>query len=287
MDRHSSPASLRVATDAARAAGSSVGFVPTMGALHAGHASLVERARREHGCVVASVFVNPTQFNDVADLEAYPRTVEADLALLSSLEVDLSYLPGVDDVYPEGLSAVPEVDLPQVAAPLEGAMRPGHFEGVVAVVGRLLDAVGPCTLYLGEKDFQQLAVLRAAFDGRGGTTVVGCPTDREDDGLARSSRNARLAPSARAAARCVPEALDLGAKVLAAGGSDDEAQAAMVAHLEAGGAERVEYAVVVDATTLEARSLGQVTPARLLLAAWFGGVRLIDNADTSGGICGA
>lgn len=279
MEQRRDPASLRATADGARRAGLEVGFVPTMGALHEGHAGLLRRARAEQGYVVASVFVNPTQFNDAADLEAYPRTVEADLELLEASGVDLAYLPGVADVYPEGLEALGEVALPAVALPLEGQARPGHFAGVVAVVGRLLEAVGPCTLYLGEKDYQQLAVLRAAFDGKGGVEVVGCPTSREADGLARSSRNARLSPTARAQAAAMPVALARGAAVLEAGGSDAEAATAMGEVLVAAGSERVEYAVVVDAEGLEARSLDQVTPARLLLAAWFGGVRLIDNAD--------
>lgn len=271
---------LRAALDNVRLAGKSLGFVPTMGALHAGHASLIDRAGLECDAVVTSIFVNPTQFNDPKDLAAYPRSLEQDLALLEAHGCDFAFVPSVEEIYPEqDQSQSPSV--PAVAHRWEGEERPGHFAGVIEVVDRLLDAVGPCRLYLGEKDFQQLAVLRAHYAQTArAVEIVGCATDRESDALARSSRNLRLSKEARSAAAAIPLALDAGVSLASEGASPAAIERAMTQLLLDAGAQQVDYAVLVDATSLEpALRVEPVTPQRLLIAASFGGLRLIDNAD--------
>ncbi len=265
------------ACDAARAMGRTVGFVPTMGALHEGHASLVRRARAERDHVVLSIFVNPLQFGDPGDLEAYPRDEGRDLEVARGLGVDLVFAPTVEEMYPHGEPDV-QVDPGPLGERLEGAARPGHFRGVATVVAKLLHAVGDGAAYFGEKDAQQLAVIRRMVrDLAFPVEVVACPTVREPEGLAISSRNARLSPEQRDAAGCLFLALSAAAE-LARGGGRDAARliAAMAREVGATPQARLEYAAVVDDETFE--DLAEIArPARALVAARFGEVRLIDN----------
>ncbi|MDE6581619.1 MAG: pantoate--beta-alanine ligase, partial [Duncaniella sp.] len=187
---------------AARALGRTVGLVPTMGALHAGHLSLIERARHDNDIVVVSVFVNPTQFNNPEDLRTYPRTEEADLKALTEAGVDIAFVPTVEEMYPEKDERV--FDLGPVATVMEGAMRPGHFNGVAQIVSKLFAIVKPTRAYFGEKDFQQIAVIRRMAQLEGfDIEIVDCPIKREPDGLAMSSRNVRLTPEQRAIAPAI------------------------------------------------------------------------------------
>jgi pantoate--beta-alanine ligase len=265
------------ACDRERARGRSVGFVPTMGALHEGHASLVRRARDERDIVVASIFVNPMQFDDPADLAGYRRDEERDLSVLRDLGVDLAFVPGVEEMYPRGEPEV-TVDPGPLGDRFEGESRPGHFRGVATVVAKLFHAVGRCAAYFGEKDAQQLAVIRAMVRGLGfPVELVACPTIREPDGLAMSSRNGRLSPEQREAAGCLFLALSEAAE-LARGGERDTARlvAAMAREVGATPQARLDYAAVVDDETFE--DVATVAgPARALVAARFGDVRLIDN----------
>jgi pantoate--beta-alanine ligase len=260
-----------------RARGRSVGLVPTMGALHEGHASLVRRARDERDAVVVSVFVNPLQFDDPADLAGYGRDEERDLSVLRDLGVDLAFVPSVEEMYPGGEPVV-TVDPGPLGDRLEGASRPGHFRGVATVVAKLFHAVGRCAAYVGEKDAQQLAVIREMVrDLAFPVELVACPTVREADGLAMSSRNARLSPEQREAAGCLFLALSEAAE-LAKGGERDAARlvAAMAREVGATPQARLDYAAVVDDETFEVVAT-VAGPARALVAAWFGDVRLIDN----------
>ncbi len=195
-------AELKATVGEARKAGRIIGLVPTMGALHAGHQSLVDRARKECDVVVVSVFLNPTQFNNKEDLRTYPRTAEADAALLESRGVDIAFMPTVEEMYPEPDTRV--FHLGPVAEVMEGAYRPGHFNGVCQVVSKLFAMVEPDRAYFGEKDFQQIAVIRAMVKQLGfNLEIVPCPCIREDDGLAKSSRNVRLTPVVRKVAPAI------------------------------------------------------------------------------------
>jgi pantoate--beta-alanine ligase len=265
------------ACDAARAGGASVGLVPTMGALHEGHASLVRRARSDRGFVVASIFVNPLQFGDAADLAAYPRNESSDLDALRDLGVDLVFAPSVDEMYPAGEPEV-WVDPGPLGDRLEGASRPGHFRGVATVVAKLFHAAGRCAAYFGEKDAQQVAVIRRMVrDLSFPVEVVACPTVREPDGLAISSRNARLTPEQRDAAGCLFLALSEAASMARAGETDpSRLVAAMAREVGATPLARLDYAAIVDESTFE--DVTEIAaPARALVAARFGDVRLIDN----------
>jgi len=265
------------ATEAARAKDGTVGFVPTMGSFHEGHLSLIRRASAERDFVVVSIFVNPLQFGDPADLAAYPRDEKRDLELARELGVDVVFAPPVEEMYPAG---EPEatVDPGPVAERLEGASRPGHFRGVATVLAKLFHAVGPSAAYFGEKDAQQLAVVRRVVGDLGfPIEVVACATVRESDGLAMSSRNARLSPDQREAAGCLFLALSEAAE-LARSGERDAARlvAAMAREIGATPQARLDYAAVVDDDTFE--ELQTVDrPARAVVAARFGDVRLIDN----------
>ena len=265
------------AADAARADGRTVGLVPTMGAFHEGHASLMRRAREERDLVVVSIFVNPTQFADPADLAAYPRDEARDLEIARGLGVDVVFAPTPEEMYPAGEPRV-TIDPGPLGDRLEGASRPGHFRGVATVVAKLFHAVGPARAYFGEKDAQQLAVLRAmvrelAFP----VEISACPTVREPDGLAMSSRNARLSPEQRDAAGCLFLALSEAAE-LARAGERDAARlvAAMAREIGATPQARLDYAAVVDDATFDDVTTIDA-PARALVAARFGEVRLIDN----------
>ena len=254
-----------------------VGLVPTMGALHEGHASLIRRARAESATVVVSIFVNPMQFETPSDLTAYPRSLDPDVALCAAEAVDIVFAPAVDEVYPPGAGA--SVHPGPIAEGLEGAARPGHFVGVATVVAILLGLVGPERAYFGEKDGQQLRVVaRMALDLGMPTAVVGCPTVRERDGLAMSSRNARLTAEGRAAAPVLRSALLAARAQWLTGERDGTAlRDAMRTVLAAEPRARIDYVSVADDGDL--REIGGRAAGAVLcsLAAWFGDVRLIDN----------
>ncbi len=253
-----------------------VGLVPTMGWLHAGHVSLVERARAESATVVMSIFVNPKQFGEAADFERYPRNEGRDLERAEAAGVDIVFAPTVDEVYPPGFDTL--VSVGAIAGPLEGAARPGHFDGVATVVAILFALVGAERAYFGVKDYQQVRVIRRmALDLALPTTVVPCATVREPDGLAMSSRNARLTPAGRAAAPVLRRALLAGAEAIRSGETDAEAvRAAMRDVLATEPAAGTDYVSVADADTLA--ELEAVNGETLLsLAVRIDGVRLIDN----------
>jgi pantoate--beta-alanine ligase len=270
-------AGVRRRADAERAEGRRVGLVPTMGAFHGGHVSLIEGARAETDLVVVSIFVNPLQFDDPRDLGAYPRDEKRDLGTAERLGADVVFAPSADAMYPKGEPQV-TVDPGELGERLEGASRPGHFRGVATVVSKLFHAVGPCRAYFGEKDAQQLAVIRRAVaDLDEPVEVVARPTVRDPDGLALSSRNARLSPGQREAAGCLFLALAEAAELTRNGERDTAPLVAVMAReIGATPEARLEYAVVVDDATFEpVERIGG--PARALVAARFGDVRLIDN----------
>jgi pantoate--beta-alanine ligase len=249
-----------------------VALVPTMGALHEGHRSLVRAARERAASVVVSVFVNPTQFGPGEDFDRYPRTWDADLAALAEEGADLVFHPEVDDVYPPGALGV-TVDPGPLGAVLEGAVRPGHFAGVLTVVAKLFALVRPDQAFFGEKDYQQLTLVRAmARELALGVEVVGVPTVREDDGMALSSRNRYLAADQRAAAATISAALRAGAEA----GPDGPAAvlAAARAVLATEPSLLQDYLELTDTELGPAPSAG---PARLLVAARAGTTRLLDN----------
>lgn len=261
----------------ARAAGKSVGLVPTMGALHEGHLSLMRRARAENGFVVTSIFVNPTQFDPGEDYAKYPRQLEEDLALCGQAGVDAVFAPSVEELYPRDFGLF--IDPWPVAQPLEGIARPGHFRGVATVVAKLFNIVEPDRAYFGRKDAQQLAVIRQLVrDFDFGVEIVDCPTVREADGLAVSSRNACLSPKERQAAAGLYQALQAGQQLAAKGERRATAIAAAMAEqiVEEPLAE-LDYAAVVDPETFEdLEDLDR--PALAALAVRIGKTRLIDNA---------
>lgn len=263
--------------------GVEVGLVPTMGYLHAGHASLMRAARSETGFVTVTIFVNPLQFGPSEDLAAYPRDLERDLALATSEGVDAVFAPAVEEMYPLGAVAT-SVSVAGVSAGMEGASRPGHFAGVATVVAKLFAIAGPCRAYFGEKDYQQLMVIsRMAADLSFPVRVVGCPTVREGDGLALSSRNVYLGPEDRAAAPVLKRALDAGAAAIGAGERSRAAVEAQIAAVVASEPRAsLDYAAAVDARSLEAADTlaGEV---RLLIAARLGKARLIDNIGAHAG----
>jgi pantoate--beta-alanine ligase len=271
-------ADLRAATDDWRASGASVGLVPTMGALHAGHRSLIQRARSERDRVVVSIFVNPLQFGPGEDLDTYPRDEAADLAASEREGIDLVWAPSVEEVYPPGVDLIAP-DPGPVGSTFEGSARPGHFEGVLKVVHRLFDLTGPSDAYFGEKDAQQLFLVRrmATAEPAMGVTVVSCPTVREPSGLALSSRNAHLTPEERRQATCLFLALTEAAEHARAGERDAQVLVALMAR-EIGGTSlaRLDYAAVVDEATFT-RVATIDAPSRAIVAARFPGARLIDN----------
>jgi pantoate--beta-alanine ligase len=263
-----------------RASGRRVGLVPTMGALHAGHLSLVERARAECDTVVLTIFVNPLQFDCREDLEKYPRDDADDLEKARRARVDDVFLPAVEEMYPDRV--LTSVRVSGLTEGLEGASRPGHFDGVATVVAKIFAAVGACRAYFGEKDYQQLLVVRRlAADLSFPIEVVGCETVREADGLALSSRNVRLAPAERAAAPVLFLALQAGRRAVDAGEHRPERIARAMADVV--GAEplaRIDYAEAVDAADLSVPAIFE-GDVRLLVAAHIGSTRLIDNLAAS------
>ena len=263
--------------DTARKSGKSVGLVPTMGALHAGHLSLVRRARAENDIVVVSVFVNPTQFNNPDDLRTYPRTEEADCRLLESAGVDYALVPAVEEMYPEKDTRV--FDLGPVGEVMEGAMRPGHFNGVCQIVSKLFDIVKPARAYFGEKDFQQIAVIRRMVDLLGlELEIVPCPIVREPDGLALSSRNVRLTPEGRKVAPEIHKALEASLKLKAQGMTPAEVEKATVDAIDAIPGLKTEYYTIVDARTMQpVAAWSDADGVAGCVTVYCGDVRLIDN----------
>ncbi|RAK51024.1 pantoate--beta-alanine ligase [Phenylobacterium deserti] len=272
-----SVADLRAQVAAWKAAGETAAMVPTMGALHDGHLSLVRLARQHADRVVASVFVNPTQFGPNEDFDRYPRNEAGDAALLASAGCDLLYAPTVSEMYPQGFSTT--VTVTGVSEPLDGAARPGHFAGVATVVSKLLLQCGADVAVFGEKDYQQLQVIRRLVrDLDIPVRIVGGPTGRAEDGLALSSRNAYLTDAERAAAPALPQALRAAAERLRAGARVADVEAEAIASLQAAGFGKVDYVEVRGAEDLA--RLGPdsaTTPARILAAAFLGKTRLIDN----------
>ncbi len=268
-------AELRALARVWKGRGETIGVVPTMGALHDGHLSLARRARKECDRVITTIFVNPKQFNNPEDLKKYPRTEAADAALLGTVPVDAVFVPPPEEVYPDGF--ITTVSLGGVAQPLEGHMRPGHFDGVATVVTKLFGMTLADRGYFGQKDWQQLqVVLRLARDLNLAVDVVGCETIREADGLAMSSRNLRLTPDGRAKAPVLYAAISAAAEDIRAGQSDRMAIREAAETIRAAGFERVEYIELRDAETLMP-SDDPTRPRRMLAAVWLDGVRLIDN----------
>lgn len=263
----------------AKAEGKSIGLVPTMGALHAGHKSLVEKARNENDFVVVSVFVNPTQFNNPDDLKSYPRTEERDVALLEGCGVDVAFIPAVEEVYGDK----PDnrvFDLGPVAEVMEGAMRPGHFNGVAQIVSKLFDWVRPTRAYFGEKDFQQIAVIRrmAQIEGFDDIDIVACPIVREADGLALSSRNVRLTAEQRKAAPAIHRILTESLMDREAGMTVSEVIHAVTDRLNELPGVEVEYYSIVDPLTMQPVADWSETEHPVgCITVYFGDVRLIDN----------
>jgi pantoate--beta-alanine ligase len=270
-----SKAALQENTRAWKMAGEVVGVVPTMGALHDGHLSLVAAAKQACDRVIVTIFVNPKQFNNPDDLENYPRTEEDDAAKLARFGIDAVYVPDVDQIYPEGFATT--VSVAGLTDVLCCAHRPGHFDGVATVVTKLFTQTMADKAFFGQKDFQQLQVVRRlSADLDLGVEVVGCPTIREEDGLAMSSRNLLLSDRARVKAPALNEAMEAMAEGLRAGGNATELGAAARERILKAGFNEVEY---LDLRANEDLSLLETPdrPARLLAAAWLAGVRLIDN----------
>ena len=263
-------------SESQRQAGKTVAFVPTMGFLHEGHLSLVREAKRCCDVVVVSIFVNPLQFNQQSDFAAYPRNDEQDRHFLTQLGTDVLFNPDGSEMYPDGFQAA--VEIGTVSQPLCGASRPGHFRGVTTVVAKLFNMVKPHVALFGEKDFQQCVVIkRMVKDLNFDLEILAMPTIRELDGLAMSSRNARLSPAERQTSLCVSRALNKAAELVSQG--EHQAVPVLQAVQEIISSEegiRLDYASLCDPDTLE--EVTEVTqPTLLAIAAWVGDVRLIDN----------
>lgn len=264
-------------TNKAKNEGKTVGLVPTMGALHAGHLSLIERARKECDFVAVSVFVNPTQFNNANDLVTYPRTEEADCKLLESAGVDVAFIPSVEEIYPEPDTRV--FDLGEVANVMEGPMRPGHFNGVAQIVSKLFEMVNPDKAYFGEKDFQQIAVIRKMVEICGfNLEIVSCPIKREADGLALSSRNVRLTPEGRKTAPIIYKTLKDSVEY-SQSHTLEETKNYVVNTLNATNGLDVEYYEIVDSISMQPVKDWKDTQNGVqgCITVYCGDVRLIDN----------
>ena len=273
----STVAQLREVVADAKKAGAKIGLVPTMGALHAGHVSLIERARQECDFVVVSVFVNPTQFNNPDDLRTYPRTIDADCAKLEAAGVDVAFVPTVEEIYPEPDTRL--FDLGPVAEVMEGAMRPGHFNGVAQIVSKLFDYVKPHRAYFGEKDYQQIAVIRRMVEIEGfDLEIVPCPIKRHDDGLAMSSRNVRLSAEQRAKAPQIHHILAQSVEKSMNNHDIKALQQSVVDAINAVDGMEVEYYQIVDAYSLQpVTEWDGKQPLVGCVTVWMGDVRLIDN----------
>ena len=261
-----------------KAAGTTeVGFVPTMGALHEGHLSLIKRSVGENALTVASVFVNPTQFNDKSDLERYPRTPEADCALLASAGCDIAFLPSVEEMYPEPDTRT--FDLGTVAEVMEGKYRPGHFNGVAQIVSKLFYAVQPKRAYFGDKDFQQIAVIRSMVRSlKLPVEIIACPIVREASGLAKSSRNTLLSDEERAKAARISQTLSRSRNLMQQGASVAEAIRFVADELAKDPVFRMDYyEIVADDTLLPVKSWDESAHITGCIAVYCGKIRLIDN----------
>ncbi len=278
-------AALRTHLQPLSRAGKRIGFVPTMGALHEGHRSLMRAARKECEIVVASIFVNPTQFGPGEDFEKYPRPLEKDLAACREEGVDVVFVPEVGEIYPPG--AVTRVSVARLTEGLCGRHRPGHFDGVTTVVAKLFNIVQPDKAYFGQKDAQQAAVIRQMVrDLIWPIQIVVCPTVREGDGLAMSSRNAYLSPEQRRQALCLSKALHWAQGQIETGRGDvQKITAAMREQIEAAGPCEIDYIEVVDAETLEPKT-SAVGRCLVALAVRIGPARLIDNVLVDAGGAG-
>jgi len=268
---------LQQSLDKERAQGKKIGFVPTMGALHDGHISLVKQARKKADIVVVSIFVNPTQFNNKKDLKKYPRTLAADKKLLANHKVDYIFAPSVEEVYPGGKKKKVKVDLGGLDNEMEGAFRPGHFAGVVQVVKRLLDIVQPDSLYMGQKDFQQFTIIQRMISELSiPTQLVVCPIKREKHGLAMSSRNERLPEHLRKRAKIIYQTLKKSKKMIS-DLSPAQIEKWAMNHMAIDDFEP-EYFTIADGYTLKKiRSFRGKKYVVACTAVWTGGVRLIDN----------
>jgi pantoate--beta-alanine ligase len=262
------------AVDKAKQLGSGIGFIPTMGALHEGHLSLIRQAQKDNHFVVVSIFVNPLQFGETSDFDSYPRTLGVDARLLTDAGVDVLYAPSVQEVFPKGVN-LPEPAPGRLGEGFEGEARPGHFAGMLKAVSRLFDLVRPDAAYFGQKDAQQLALVKQMVaeqisDGmREPMSVIACPTIRDESGLALSSRNQKLSQEEHAIAQSLSRALFAARDK---GGTRDEILSA--ARAELSGEARLDYLELVDPTSFEKVDKA---PGLLLIAAWIGKVRLIDN----------
>ena len=264
--------------DDTRAAGRTVGLVPTMGALHAGHRSLMDAASAQCDVVALTIFVNPLQFAPTEDLSKYPRPIARDLELAEAAGVGVVFTPTVEEMYP--VPTATTVHLDGLTAPMEGAARPTHFDGVTTVVTKLFNIAGPCRAYFGEKDFQQFSIVRRmAADLDQPVEIIPCPIIREADGLAMSSRNIYLSPEDRAAATVLHRSLRAAGELISQGERRASVVAAqLAADICAEPRATLEYAEVVDPLTLEPRDqLGAGTDVRLIVAARFATTRLLDN----------
>jgi pantoate--beta-alanine ligase len=271
-------ADLRAVVAGWKAAGERVAMIPTMGALHSGHLSLIALGRQKADRTVASIFVNPAQFAPHEDFDAYPRGEAEDAAKLAEAGCDLLFAPNAREMYPDGFATTVNVAT-GVSEPLEGASRPHFFGGVATVVAKLLIQCGPDMAIFGEKDYQQLLVIkRMARDLDLPVEILGGPTAREADGLALSSRNAYLSPEERAAARALPAAMRYAVAALKDGGEIIDVEGAVMASLTGAGFRQIDYVEVRDGATLERLGPGPATAgARVFVAAWMGRTRLIDN----------
>ncbi|SHM92620.1 pantoate--beta-alanine ligase [Chitinophaga jiangningensis] len=274
--------------DLVRKSGKTIGFVPTMGALHQGHLSLIQAAKKETDVAVCSIFVNPTQFNDPKDFEKYPITIEADIKKLNDVSTDIVFLPSVEEMYPNGLSENIHYDFGTLETILEGKFRPGHFQGVGQIVHKLLDIVQPDKLFMGQKDLQQCLIVSKLLKIIGSSTeLVVCPTERERDGLAMSSRNARLSPAARKKAVAIYQALSTIRENFGKGLLFMESAHEAFDTLKNQGFDPEYVDILVlnngDLQPLDHPADDQTTVVAAV-AAWLDGVRLIDNMVIQGKI---
>jgi pantoate--beta-alanine ligase len=260
--------------------GKKIGFAPTMGALHAGHISLIRQSRKENDLTVCSIFVNPTQFNDPKDFDKYPITLEKDMQQLVAAKCDILFLPAVQEMYPKGYGNKQRLDFGFLANTLEGEFRPGHFDGMAQIVEKLLLAVEPTRLYMGQKDYQQAMICTDLIRQRKlKTKLVLCPITREKDGLAMSSRNVRLDKRSRAKAVEISKLLKgIKRQIASAKLEIKDIEQKAFDKLSSFPEFKVEYVAIRNAKTLKpVKTISEKTPLVALVAAWIGGVRLIDN----------